>query len=73
MSMTIAEVKRGEAHYADLNPVVGRVTGKTRPVVVIDNDIGNQYSPTTIVAIIRATPKTGPPIRFVWSYVRSRA
>jgi mRNA interferase MazF len=54
MSMTIAQVKRGEVYYANLDPVVGSETGKTRPVVVIQNDIGNQYSPTTIVAIITA-------------------
>jgi mRNA interferase MazF len=52
--MTIAQVKRGEVYYANLDPVVGRVTGKTCPVVVIENDIGNQYSPTTIVAVITA-------------------
>ncbi|MBW1764677.1 MAG: type II toxin-antitoxin system PemK/MazF family toxin [Deltaproteobacteria bacterium] len=46
------QVKRGDIHYANLDPVVGRETGKTRPVLVIQNDIGNMYSPTTIVAVI---------------------
>ena len=39
-------------YYAALDPVVGRETGKTRPVLIIQNDIGNMYSPTTIVAVI---------------------
>ena len=50
--MSVIQVKRGDIHYANLDPVVGRETGKTRPVLVIQNDIGNMYSPTTIVAII---------------------
>ena len=50
--MGFIQVNRGDIHYANLDPVVGRETGKTRPVVVIQNDIGNMYSPTTIVAII---------------------
>ena len=45
-------IKRGDVYYADLDPVKGHETGKRRPVVVIQNDIGNMYSPTTIVAII---------------------
>lgn len=45
-------VKRGEIYYAALDPVVGSETGKTRPVLIIQNNIGNLYSPTTIVAII---------------------
>jgi mRNA interferase MazF len=50
--MGFIQVNRGDIHYANLDPVVGRETGKTRPVVVIQNNIGNMYSPTTIVAII---------------------
>ncbi len=50
--MSIIQVRRGDIHYANLDPVVGRETGKTRPVLVIQNDIGNMYSPTTIVAVI---------------------
>jgi len=45
-------IKRGEIFYAELNPVVGSEQGGTRPVLVIQNDIGNQFSPTTIVAAI---------------------
>ena len=50
--MSVIQVKRGDIHYANLDPVIGRETGKTRPVLVIQNDIGNMYSPTTIVAIL---------------------
>ena len=45
-------IKRGDVYYVNLDPVKGYETGKTRLVVVIQNDIGNMYSPTTIVAII---------------------
>jgi mRNA interferase MazF len=50
--VSILQVKRGDVYYASLEPVQGSETGKTRPVVIIQNDIGNVYSPTTIVAII---------------------
>ena len=45
-------VKRGDIHYADLSPVVGSEQGGIRPVLVIQNDIGNKYSPTVIAAAI---------------------
>lgn len=45
-------VRRGDIYYAELSPVVGSEQGGTRPVLIIQNDIGNQYSPTTIVAAI---------------------
>jgi len=45
-------IKRGDIFFAQLNPVVGSEQGGTRPVLIIQNDIGNQYSPTTIVAAI---------------------
>jgi len=45
-------VRRGDIFYAQLNPVVGSEQGGTRPVLIIQNDIGNQYSPTTIVLAI---------------------
>ncbi|MDD2421681.1 MAG: type II toxin-antitoxin system PemK/MazF family toxin [Heliobacteriaceae bacterium] len=45
-------IHRGEVYYAELNPVVGSEQGGTRPVLIVQNDIGNQYSPTTIVAAI---------------------
>ena len=46
------EIKRGQIWYADLSPVVGSEQGGYRPVLIIQNDIGNKYSPTTIIAII---------------------
>jgi mRNA interferase MazF len=45
-------VKRGEIYYANLSPVVGSEQGGHRPVLVIQNDVGNKYSPTVIVAAI---------------------
>ena len=45
-------VKRGEIYYADLSPVVGSEQGGIRPVLVVQNDIGNKYSPTIIAAAI---------------------
>ncbi|MEW6186309.1 MAG: type II toxin-antitoxin system PemK/MazF family toxin [Thermodesulfobacteriota bacterium] len=50
--MTPTTFKRGEIYYAALDPVIGSETGKTRPVLIIQNDIGNLYSPTTIVAVL---------------------
>ncbi len=47
-------VKRGEVYFADLSPVVGSEQGGQRPVLVIQNDVGNRYSPTVIVAAITA-------------------
>lgn len=45
-------IKRGDIIYADLSPVIGSEQGGIRPVLVIQNDIGNKYSPTVIVAAI---------------------
>lgn len=45
-------VKRGDIYYADLSPVVGSEQGGVRPVLIIQNDIGNKYSPTVIAAAI---------------------
>ena len=45
-------IKRGDVFYADLSPVVGSEKGGVRPVLVIQNDIGNKYSPTIIIAAI---------------------
>ncbi|MBQ7652993.1 MAG: type II toxin-antitoxin system PemK/MazF family toxin [Clostridia bacterium] len=45
-------IKRGEMYYADLSPVVGSEQGGVRPVLVVQNDIGNKYSPTIIAAAI---------------------
>ena len=45
-------IKRGELYYADLSPVVGSEQGGVRPVLVVQNDIGNKYSPTVIAVAI---------------------
>lgn len=45
-------IKRGEIYYADLSPVVGSEQGGIRPVLILQNDMGNKHSPTTIVAAI---------------------
>ncbi len=45
-------VKRGDIYYADLSPVVGSEQGGVRPVLIIQNDIGNRYSPTVIATAI---------------------
>ncbi|NMA82958.1 MAG: type II toxin-antitoxin system PemK/MazF family toxin [Epulopiscium sp.] len=46
------QVRRGDIFYADLSPVVGSEQGGIRPVLIIQNDIGNKYSPTVICAAI---------------------
>ena len=45
-------VRRGDIYYADLSPVIGSEQGGLRPVLIIQNDIGNRYSPTVIAAAI---------------------
>ena len=45
-------VKRGDIYYADLSPVVGSEQGGVRPVLIVQNDIGNRHSPTVIAAAI---------------------
>ncbi|GHP13151.1 mRNA interferase [Lentilactobacillus fungorum] len=52
--MTDVTFKRGDIFYADLSPVVGSEQGGMRPVLIIQNDIGNHYSPTVIIAAITA-------------------
>ena len=46
------EVHRGEVFYADLSPVVGSEQGGVRPVLIVQNEIGNRHSPTVIAAAI---------------------
>ena len=46
------QIRRGDIYYADLSPVVGSEQGGMRPVLIIQNDIGNRYSPTVIAAAI---------------------
>lgn len=46
------EIKRGEIYFADLSPVIGSEQGGIRPVLIVQNDIGNKYSPTIIAAAV---------------------
>lgn len=50
-------IKRGDIYYADLSPVVGSEQGGVRPVLIVQNDVGNRHSPTVIAAAI--TSQTG--------------
>ena len=45
-------IRRGDIYYADLSPVVGSEQGGVRPVLIVQNDVGNKYSPTVIAAAI---------------------
>lgn len=54
-------IKRGELYYADLRPVVGSEQGGVRPVLIVQNDIGNKYSPTTIVVMLTSKQKNNIP------------
>ena len=55
------EIKRGQIYMADLNPVIGSEQGGIRPVVIIQNDRGNRFSPTVIVAAITGQDKRNLP------------
>lgn len=60
--MSVNEIKRGEVFYADLSPVVGSEQGGVRPVLIVQNNVGNKYSPTVIAAAITSkTDKTSLP------------
>ena len=48
----IMNIKRGDIYYADLSPVIGSEQGGVRPVLIVQNDVGNRYSPTVIAAAI---------------------
>jgi mRNA interferase MazF len=54
---TTVTVRRGDIYYADLSPVVGSEQGGVRPVLIVQNDVGNKFSPTVIAAAI--TSQTG--------------
>ena len=50
--MILVTIKRGDIFYADLSPVIGSEQGGLRPVLIVQNDVGNKYSPTVIAAAI---------------------
>ena len=52
MCAYMEQIKRGQIYYADLSPVVGSEQGGTRPVLIIQNDVGNKYSPTVIACAV---------------------
>ncbi len=55
-------IRRGDIYYADLSPVIGSEQGGVRPVLIVQNDVGNKYSPTVIAAAITSQKtKTGLP------------
>ena len=51
-SVTALNIKRGDIYYADLSPVVGSEQGGIRPVLIVQNNVGNRFSPTVIAAAI---------------------
>lgn len=57
MSTKSNSIQRGDVYYADLDPVYGSEQGGVRPVLIIQNDVGNRYSPTVIVAPITSQKK----------------
>lgn len=59
-SLDLKSIKRGDIFLADLNPVIGSEQGGIRPVVIIQNNAGNQYSDTVIVASISSKSKNMP-------------
>jgi mRNA interferase MazF len=53
---------RGDIYYADLSPVVGSEQGGIRPVLIIQNDVGNEFGPTVVVAAFTSAPKRPLPV-----------
>jgi len=56
------KISRGDLFYADLSPVVGSEQGGFRPILIIQNDVGNRYSPTVVVAAITSQVDTKKPL-----------
>lgn len=59
-------IKRGQIYYADLSPVIGSEQGGHRPVLIIQNDVGNKYAPTVIVAIITSRSSKADLPTHIW-------
>ena len=51
------QIRRGDIYYADLNPVIGSEQGDTRPVLVVQNNVGNKHSPTVVVVPLTSSKK----------------
>ena len=58
-------IKRGDIYYADLRPVVGSEQGGVRPVLVIQNDVGNEFSPTVVVIPLTTKNKKELPMHYL--------
>ena len=56
----IKEIKRGDLYFADLSPAVGSEQNGYRPVIIIQNNVGNKYSPTVVIAAITSKPNKKP-------------
>lgn len=54
-------IKRGDVFYADLDPIIGSEQGGIRPVLIVQNSVGNRYSPTVVVLPISSAKKTNMP------------
>lgn len=54
-------IKRGDVFYADLDPIIGSEQGGIRPVLIVQNNVGNKYSPTVVVLPISSAKKTNMP------------
>ena len=59
-------IKRGQIYYADLSPVKGSEQGGYRPVLIIQNDVGNKYAPTVIVAVITSRSSKADLPTHIW-------
>lgn len=64
-------IRRGDIFYADLSPVVGCEQGGIRPILILQNDIGNRYSPTVIVAAITSQQKKELPTHVEIGYMEA--
>ena len=60
------EIKRGEIYYADLSPIVGSEQGGYRPVLIIQNDVGNKYAPTVIACVVTSRKTKADLPTHVW-------
>jgi mRNA interferase MazF len=71
--LTKSAICRGDVFLVNLDPVIGSEQGKTRPCVIIQNDLGNEYSPVTIIACITSTMsrKAFPTNVFILNQVRT--
>ncbi len=66
------EIKRGDIYYADLNPALGCEQGGIRPVLIIQNNVGNHFSPTVIAAAITSRRKKDMPTHVLLDEERAR-